>query len=536
MRAELNSLRIRDLKPLLDYHAATNPRFHDRVPSGPKARLVALLRWCLVNAYDDRNKDAYEKLVGYMSLASRKRAHSLILYSTYRWCDGQTYQIPTDGDWAAYDMGVNGPSSPRGLANETIGVPGVVPGGMVGPALLHSPAAVFAAVVAAAASARGHGMPDLIKGVFSDCGMLSAETNITSPEYWGASPTQVFTQTITFRLTSNQTDQLAPGNADPKKGVPGVYLFIGNFATINAGHFSTGKQIPVANPPQLSVMANSRNCLPLGHPATGLPIDLMPGLTKAPNCENRIDVAFMSSTSLVVAVVFARKHMPQSLVAKIRDTNRATTESVRQKFFGTSNSADDEDVIPEGALVSLKCPLGQCRIRTPARSTNCQHSQCFDCETFLQFYQNRQPWKCPVCSVSIQSWRELIVDGYFEEILQKTSEDDDQIYIEPNGDWKHKDNAAAGPLGSPAGKGRRRSVDAVDTVDLSDSSNLNNAARNKRQRTDYVDLTLDSDSDDAADAFDLPPLTQEEIDMINTLEAELTSESGSRSVTRSSSD
>ncbi|PIA19676.1 zf-MIZ-domain-containing protein, partial [Coemansia reversa NRRL 1564] len=91
------------------------------------------------------------------------------------------------------------------------------------------------------------------------------------------------------------------------------------------------------------------------------------------------------------------------------------------------SAEDDDDVISEGALVNLKCPLGLCRIQIPSRSKNCKHSQCFDCETFLQFYQGKQQWRCPVCSIIIMSWHELIIDGYFDDILKRTSETDEQI-------------------------------------------------------------------------------------------------------------
>ncbi|KAJ2715577.1 E3 SUMO-protein ligase pli1 [Coemansia spiralis] len=517
-----------DIKPILDYHGTINPRHYGRVPSGPKGRLVALLRGALVAAYNIRDKEVYEKLVGYISLASGKRSRALVLYTSYSWCDGQTYPIPTEGSWVDYDATANGPSSPRARAGETVGVPGAVPGGLVGAQYLHSPAAAFAAVIAAAASACGQGMPDLNKGVFRDCGMLVAESTITPPEYWGASPTHSFTQTIKFSLTTEQASKLDPRGTDPNKGLLGAYLFVGCLSPNSAGLFSASKPIPVENPRCLSVKVNGRPCLPQGGVVPDYPVDLTPALARGSGCENKVDVAYMSASALAVAVVLARRHTPQSLVALIQDSNRVSADSVRQKFFGAASGADDDDLISEGALVSLKCPLGQCRIRAPARAAGCQHSQCFDCETFLQFYQNRPTWKCPVCSAVIQSWRELVADSYFESILKETAASDDQIYIEPNGDWRRKD-AAAGPLGSPAAKARPPGVvEAVDGVDVSDASTSPSAAPTKRRRTDYVDLTVDSDSDDAEDPFDLLPVTQEDIDMIAAIEADMSSDAGSQ--------
>ncbi|KAJ2129763.1 E3 SUMO-protein ligase pli1 [Coemansia sp. RSA 921] len=215
------------------------------------------------------------------------------------------------------------------------------------------------------------------------------------------------------------------------------------------------------------------------------------------------------------------------MAGKIRKTNLETIDKVRQQFFG--KQSDDDDVIAEGALVNLKCPLGLCRIKVPCRSKQCQHSQCFDCATFLQFYNMTTGWKCPVCSVGIKSWNELIVDGYFEDILLKTSENDEQVFVEPNGDWKLKQDATI--MGGTVGKisGRPLDVDEEeDPIDLSDSSDAGNqnSGRHKRRRTDFVDLTMDSDSDDAGEE-DLQPMTQEEIEMINALEADAGSAIGS---------
>ncbi|KAJ2205212.1 hypothetical protein IW145_002937, partial [Coemansia sp. RSA 521] len=71
---------------------------------------------------------------------------------------------------------------------------------------------------------------------------------------------------------------------------------------------------------------------------------------------------------------------------------------------------------------------------------------------------------------------------------------------------------------------------------LSDSSDAGNqnSGRHKRRRTDFVDLTMDSDSDDAGEE-DLQPMTQEEIEMINALEADAGSAIGSSGTTTSAS-
>ena len=49
------------------------------------------------------------------------------------------------------------------------------------------------------------------------------------------------------------------------------------------------------------------------------------------------------------------------------------------------------------------------RLKTPVRSKNCQHLQCFDLLNFLKMNEQRQTWKCPQCSVNAH-YDNLIID------------------------------------------------------------------------------------------------------------------------------
>ncbi|KAJ2782237.1 E3 SUMO-protein ligase pli1 [Coemansia javaensis] len=530
---DLNPLRIKDLRPILEYHRQINPGYAERhVPVGPKGVLVSRLRQCLEHAYGESDKETYERLVGYIAMMAR-RGRSTVHYSDYAWRSGQTCPVPEAGSWVGYDEAVRKLADARSRAAETVGVAAAVPGGLVSAQCLRPTAEAFAAALLAGVSPCSHGPPDLSKTTFGDCGMLSVEASITAPEFWGASPTHMFVQAVRFRLTDEQAALLAPGPADPRKGTMGVYLYMGRLDLVAARSLSEGRPIPVQNPATFWVKVNGRVChVPDAAAGGGAPIDVLGLVHRTSAHDNAVEVGFMSSLPLAVAVALARRHTPESMAARIREANLATADSVRQKFFsGTSGSdagsdgggGDDDDIVPEGALVNLKCPLGLCRIKTPARSTRCKHSQCFDCETFLQFYQSKPVWKCPVCSVPIRSWRELLVDGYFEDILGKTAPGDEQIYIGPNGDWQRKEAADAFSPRKGAPSARPLEVDADDVAAVSDSSNGPDAAPSKRRRTDFVDLTLDSDSDDAGDSR-LPPLTQEELDMIAAVEATIAAE------------
>ncbi|KAJ2133658.1 E3 SUMO-protein ligase pli1, partial [Coemansia sp. RSA 678] len=378
---------------------------------------------------------------------------------------------------------------------------------------------------------------DLEKIVFNDYGLLFPTANLVVPFICAESPLRLHSKAITAKLSEDQLDLLRSNVDDPGKGKYGIHLFISNYASFCIERrLNQNARARLFMPLELQIKVNGAYESNLLQPdMIGRPIDLTQLFQVTSEVANRVDINYISNAPLLAVLTLTVQHTPQSMAGKIRKTNFETIDKVRQQFFG--KQSDDDDVIAEGALVNLKCPLGLCRIKVPCRSKQCQHSQCFDCATFLQFYNMTTGWKCPVCSVGIKSWNELIVDGYFEDILLKTSENDEQVFVEPNGDWKLKKDATI--MGSIVGKisGRPLDVDEEeDPIDLSDSSDAGNqsSGRHKRRRTDFVDLTMDSDSDDAGEE-ELQSMTQEEIEMINALEADAGSAIGSSGTTTSAS-
>ncbi|KAJ2806461.1 E3 SUMO-protein ligase pli1 [Coemansia guatemalensis] len=328
------------------------------------------------------------------------------------------------------------------------------------------------------------------------------------------------TKTISVKLTSDQVDLLSTDTSDPSKMQYGVYLYMAPYHKVCMElRDKPGRPVQVEIPMSFMARINGTGVL-LNNAMSYNPMELTSSFRVTTEYANRVDLVYTTSVAWVAAIVIAARHTPLSLAGQIRGRELASADEVRQQFFKGAAENGDDDVISEGALVNLKCPLGLCRIQIPSRSKNCKHSQCFDCETFLQFYQGKQQWRCPVCSIIIQSWKELIIDGYFDEILKKTSESDEQIYIEPDGVWKTKNNMSTPKSSVKRTSGRPLEVSEVDAIDVSDlSSSEQNAGPNKRRRTEFVDLTLDSDSEGSENSFDLPPMTQEEIEIVNAAEA-----------------
>ncbi|KAF9127899.1 SUMO ligase siz1 [Mortierella sp. 14UC] len=96
----------------------------------------------------------------------------------------------------------------------------------------------------------------------------------------------------------------------------------------------------------------------------------------------------------------------------------------------------DDDITELSSTLSLKCPLSIQRIEVPCRSSKCTHLQCFDAYTFLSINQRIHRWICPVCNRKMDSWEELIVDGYYTDILESTPKSLENVNVSPDGKWE----------------------------------------------------------------------------------------------------
>ncbi|KAJ2612555.1 E3 SUMO-protein ligase pli1 [Coemansia sp. RSA 1804] len=439
-------------------------------------------------------------------------------YVNFEWYDGKKHSIPKDGSWAtfAYYPVVVLSSSGRSVMPPA-----------ARPTPTYSPAPTPRASTPQK-GAMGFTSSNL---VFAETEFLSPVKSIATPAICLESPSKWTSKTFNVRLDVDQLDLLSQDAENSDLSTHGLYLYMCTYSS--AADATTGipkRPISVEYPVKLSVYVNAKAVSVADVQKSivcGQPLNLTEHIYKTTDHPNNISITYSTSGRWVSSLVLAKELSLQAISSEIRKTSFVTAENVRQYFFKASTDSDDDDLISTGALISLKCPLGLCRIKTPTRSKYCQHSQCFDCETFLQIKRRTNTWKCPVCSGAIKSWRELIVDGYFEEILQGTAENDDQVYIESNGDWKKKETANTpkgnGGKGTPSSaKGRALDVDVIDDSAASDSDDLlmQGMHRNKRRRTEVIDLTLDSDSDACnVESDDLPPLSQEEIEMVNSIES-----------------
>lgn len=72
----------------------------------------------------------------------------------------------------------------------------------------------------------------------------------------------------------------------------------------------------------------------------------------------------------------------------------------------------------------------------PCRPTCCDHLQCFDAALFLMMNEKKPTWICPVCDGPAR-YEDLMVDGYFEEVIKSPllPDEENEIILNQDGSW-----------------------------------------------------------------------------------------------------
>ncbi|KAI1180217.1 hypothetical protein F4777DRAFT_574499 [Nemania sp. FL0916] len=272
-----------------------------------------------------------------------------------------------------------------------------------------------------------------------------------------------------------------------------------------------------------------------GKPGTTRPVDITDSLRIKPaNYMNNIEFTYALTdkvkkhglptavSKFYLAAYLCKVVTVDELVTKI-GKKIPKTEVVRE----LSKKANDPDVVATSTVLSLQCPLSCTRLRTPCRSTHCNHVQCFDASSYLQLQEQGPQWICPICNKSAP-FNDLAIDEYVKDILRNT-DSVEQVTIEPDGQWTTQ-AAEAAPRKSRAST-TKASVDIDDDVSVVTDNNYgigtfggtphayNTPARTfmggetpssssrepssaprstgKKRAAEVIDLTLSSDEDDA---------------------------------------
>ncbi|TPX45183.1 hypothetical protein SeLEV6574_g04022 [Synchytrium endobioticum] len=252
-----------------------------------------------------------------------------------------------------------------------------------------------------------------------------------------------------------------------------LYLFVGpaDLPSSSAADPSTAN-IPFEYPPSALVYCNMQllQGKHIGYKKkanTAMPADITRLINL--NSWNKVEIRHNAAEKRYLALVQLVKKVPISdIVAKIRVTKFVTKEQVLNSRK-QEQSGDDDDVIATTDTVNLKDPVSRFRIGVPTRSIACKHVQCFDAETYYRMNETLPTWTCPVCSRVLQQ-DEIICDGFFQDILDNTTESDDAVEVQPNGQWVVKAEGDKGSSPSDSEGVARKEVKTPKAIMVDDSN------------------------------------------------------------------
>lgn len=106
------------------------------------------------------------------------------------------------------------------------------------------------------------------------------------------------------------------------------------------------------------------------------------------------------------------------------------------------------------------------RMITPCRASTCNHLQCFDASLYLLMNEKKPTWNCPVCDKQA-IFENLVIDGYFEQVLQShfLTLDDTEIQLHNDGSWStHKGKVDAFSLDTPVKPAKKVEIEISDDL------------------------------------------------------------------------
>ncbi|KAF9646128.1 hypothetical protein BDM02DRAFT_3271223 [Thelephora ganbajun] len=178
-------------------------------------------------------------------------------------------------------------------------------------------------------------------------------------------------------------------------------------------------------------------------PGTTPPPDLGRLVKMSPGAANRLDMIYVNSQQPVhgkkyyIIVMLVEVTSIGELIDRLKKGKFVSKEDVLAER--KQSVADDDEIVAGEQKMSLKCPLSYARINLPARSKRCVHPQCFDATSWYSMMEQTTTWLCPICEKVLEP-EELILDGYFSDILGSTPDTVEDVIVEADGQWHTDDN------------------------------------------------------------------------------------------------
>lgn len=243
----------------------------------------------------------------------------------------------------------------------------------------------------------------------------------------------------TFRMKLHSSDvKILRDNPNAR-----VYLFCGTETTTDTTN--TPIQFPPIEIYVDDVLTKQFTKGIKGKPGSARPADLTPyfALFEKPIL---VRIVYSDALEKFILYTYIVDEVPlEKLVEQISRKAHIPTMATRAQIQKQNEvSEDDCDIVVATSSLTLRCPLTYARMKLPVRSIECDHIQCFDCESFLSMQQKIPLWQCPVCSKYVDQ-NLLAISDYLQEIISETTDSVDSVILNADGSWKAVEEAESLP-------------------------------------------------------------------------------------------
>jgi len=166
----------------------------------------------------------------------------------------------------------------------------------------------------------------------------------------------------------------------------------------------------------------------------GQHVDITKECKLSPFVTNLIDIKWLidptePSREYACTLVIGAKQTMDTMLDRIKSRGLSDPETTRRLI-----ADNDNEVATTNLQCSLLCPLGKMRMTIPCKSVKCCHIPCFDALIYLQMNERKATWICPVCYKRAY-FQDLIIDGFFSDILTKAPHDVTDVILNLDGTW-----------------------------------------------------------------------------------------------------
>ncbi|KAI9013889.1 PINIT domain-containing protein [Phycomyces nitens] len=266
-----------------------------------------------------------------------------------------------------------------------------------------------------------------------------------------------------FKLSPQQTQQIK----QPREYDGRTIYQVRVFCVAAPSSFEESKDVTIEFPSMCELRVN-------GHIIEGSTLRGLknkPGTVHAPDVTpwikpeytNKIELLFANTAKRYLASVeFVQRNTVNNLVKDLLATRTMAKNEVLENFQSQNK---DTDIVITHATLTTRCPVRRrrkteldplnyfliiihciqiafSRIKVPCRGIACMHLQCYDATTFLSMNEQTPTWICPVCSRTMTSYKDLVIDGHFTDILARVDEDVESVQIDANGEMQIEQNTS----------------------------------------------------------------------------------------------